>query len=112
RQEHEANDTAEMYGFGFSKDTEEPAGSILPTGSISTGPADQFLLLSTLFMLLQHHFLLVTHWAQDIHHHPDTSIFSSSSYDDDFSGTVTNLAPSVAVDPVPTKRVNTIHPQS
>ncbi|GJR58356.1 putative ribonuclease H-like domain-containing protein [Tanacetum coccineum] len=41
-----------------------------------------------------------------------TGIFSSSSYDADFGGTVTNLAPIVAVDPVPTKRVNTIHPQS
>ncbi|GJX23613.1 putative ribonuclease H-like domain-containing protein [Tanacetum coccineum] len=49
---------------------------------------------------------------EDIHHHPDTGIFSSSSYDDDFGGTVTNLAPSVVVDSVPTKRVNTIHPQS
>ncbi|GJT71648.1 hypothetical protein Tco_1030934 [Tanacetum coccineum] len=49
---------------------------------------------------------------EDIHHHPDTGIFSSSSYDDDFGGTVTNLAPSIVVDYVPTKRVNTIHPQS
>ncbi|GJT03339.1 putative ribonuclease H-like domain-containing protein [Tanacetum coccineum] len=49
---------------------------------------------------------------EDIHHHPDTGIFFSSSYDDDFSGTVTNLAPSIVVDSVPTKRVNTIHPQS
>ncbi|GJR42909.1 putative ribonuclease H-like domain-containing protein [Tanacetum coccineum] len=49
---------------------------------------------------------------EDIHHHPDIGIFSSSSYDDDFGGTVTNLAPSVVVDSVPTKRVNTIHPQS
>ncbi|GKF57941.1 putative ribonuclease H-like domain-containing protein, partial [Tanacetum coccineum] len=45
-------------------------------------------------------------------HHSDTGIFSSSSYDDDFGGTITNLAPSVVVDSVPTKRVNTIHPQS
>ncbi|GJS01903.1 retrovirus-related pol polyprotein from transposon TNT 1-94 [Tanacetum coccineum] len=35
---------------------------------------------------------------EDIHHHPDTGIFSSSSYDDDFGGTITNLAPSVVVD--------------
>ncbi|GJY07272.1 putative ribonuclease H-like domain-containing protein [Tanacetum coccineum] len=49
---------------------------------------------------------------EDIHHLPDTGIFSSSSYDDDFGGNVTNLAPSVVVDSVPTKRVNTIHPQS
>ncbi|GJU64651.1 putative ribonuclease H-like domain-containing protein [Tanacetum coccineum] len=31
---------------------------------------------------------------------------------DDFSATLTNLAPAVEVNPVPTKRVNTIHPQS
>ncbi|GJT66823.1 putative ribonuclease H-like domain-containing protein [Tanacetum coccineum] len=49
---------------------------------------------------------------EDIHHHPDTGIFSSSSYDDDFGGTITNLAPSIVVDSVPTKRVNTIHPHS
>ncbi|GJU30897.1 putative ribonuclease H-like domain-containing protein [Tanacetum coccineum] len=49
---------------------------------------------------------------EDIHHHPDSDIFTSSLYDDDFGGTVTNLAPSIVVDSVPTKRVNTIHPQS
>ncbi|GJT93568.1 ribonuclease H-like domain, reverse transcriptase, RNA-dependent DNA polymerase, partial [Tanacetum coccineum] len=49
---------------------------------------------------------------EDIHHHPDSGIFSSSSYDDDFSGTITNLASSVVVDSVPTKRVYTIHPQT
>ncbi|GJT72970.1 hypothetical protein Tco_1032256 [Tanacetum coccineum] len=47
-----------------------------------------------------------------IYHHPDTGIFSSSSYDDEFGGTVTNLALSIVVDSVPTKRVNTIHPQT
>nr|GEZ56102.1 ribonuclease H-like domain-containing protein [Tanacetum cinerariifolium] len=45
-------------------------------------------------------------------HQPTAGIFSSSSYDDDFCADVTNLASSVAVDPVATKRVNTIHPQS
>ncbi|GJU30896.1 putative ribonuclease H-like domain-containing protein [Tanacetum coccineum] len=49
---------------------------------------------------------------EDIHHHPDFGIFTSSLYDDDFGGTVTNLAPSIVVDSIPTKRVNTIHPQS
>ncbi|GKF93265.1 hypothetical protein Tco_0279984, partial [Tanacetum coccineum] len=49
---------------------------------------------------------------EDIYHHPDTYIFSSSSYDDDFGGIVTNLAPSIVVDSVLAKRVNTIHPQS
>ncbi|GKG10785.1 hypothetical protein Tco_0342185, partial [Tanacetum coccineum] len=45
---------------------------------------------------------------------PSSTIDDPSFYfkDVDFGGTVTNLAPIVAVDPVPTKRVNTIHPQS
>ncbi|GJR74255.1 putative ribonuclease H-like domain-containing protein [Tanacetum coccineum] len=41
-----------------------------------------------------------------------SGIFTSSSYDDDFRATLTNLAPVVDVNPVPTRRVNTIHPQS
>ncbi|GJX22792.1 putative ribonuclease H-like domain-containing protein [Tanacetum coccineum] len=41
-----------------------------------------------------------------------SGIFTSFSYDDDFSATLTNLAPAVEVHPIPTKRVNTIHPQS
>nr|GEY80351.1 ribonuclease H-like domain-containing protein [Tanacetum cinerariifolium] len=45
-------------------------------------------------------------------HQPTAGIFSSSSYDDDFCADVTNLASNVDVDPVATKRVNTIHPQS
>nr|GEZ78932.1 hypothetical protein [Tanacetum cinerariifolium] len=45
-------------------------------------------------------------------HHPMAEIFSFSSYDDDFCADVTNLASNVAVDPVATKRVATIHPQS
>ncbi|GJU36672.1 putative ribonuclease H-like domain-containing protein [Tanacetum coccineum] len=35
---------------------------------------------------------------EDIHHHSDTGIFSSSSYDDDFGGTVTNYSPSILGD--------------
>ncbi|GJX40786.1 putative ribonuclease H-like domain-containing protein [Tanacetum coccineum] len=150
RQEHEAKDTAEKYGFGFSTDIEEqlrqadmvlagsivpaaciPAGSIVPAASI---PAVFLLDLSepfptdigNLFMLMTHH----SSWSslgsseilqdfsplilqipdlsssemEDIYHHPSTGIFTSSSYDADFGGTVTNLAPIVAVDPVPTKR--------
>ncbi|GJT34924.1 putative ribonuclease H-like domain-containing protein [Tanacetum coccineum] len=34
-----------------------------------------------------------------------SGIFTSSSYDDDFSATLTNLAPAVEVNPVPTKRL-------
>ncbi|GJW63934.1 putative ribonuclease H-like domain-containing protein [Tanacetum coccineum] len=136
RQEHEANDTTEKDSFGFSKDSEEPADGIHPTGSTPTGPAVQFppvfqpVHADATFHPPSHslgssenstRFPSPSDFAnsissssemEDIHHHPTTGIFSSSSYDDDFGGTVTNLASSVAVDPVPTKRVNTIHPQS
>ncbi|GKB97353.1 putative ribonuclease H-like domain-containing protein [Tanacetum coccineum] len=150
RQEHEANDTAEKYGFGFSKDTEEhlrqadiearrnmvPADSIDPAASISVVPAEPFPTViepvpaadtslppghslgssehSTRFPSPSDlaNSISSSSEMEDIYHHPSTGIFSSSSYDADFGGTVTNLAPTVAVDPVPTKRVNTIHPQS
>ncbi|GKC30833.1 putative ribonuclease H-like domain-containing protein, partial [Tanacetum coccineum] len=49
---------------------------------------------------------------EDIHHHPSIGIFSSSSYDDDFGADANNLAPTVDVNSLVTKRVNTIHPQS
>nr|GEY34494.1 hypothetical protein [Tanacetum cinerariifolium] len=49
----------------------------------------------------------------DLGNHQHTAgIFSSSSYDDDFFVDVTNLDSNVVVDPVATKRVNSIHPQS
>ncbi|GJT75157.1 putative ribonuclease H-like domain-containing protein [Tanacetum coccineum] len=166
RQEHEAKDTADKYGFGFSNDTEEhlrqadmvPAGSIDPAASISAGSIDPAASISAgsidpaasipagsakpfptdiepvhadeTSLPPGHSLGSSEHSArfpfpsdlansislssemEDIYHHPRTGIFSSSSYDADFGGTITNLAPIVAVDPVPTKRVNTIHPQS
>ncbi|GJX26904.1 putative ribonuclease H-like domain-containing protein [Tanacetum coccineum] len=49
---------------------------------------------------------------EGIHHHPTTGIFSESTYDADFGGSATNLAPTIDVDPVPTRRVHTVHPIS
>ncbi|GJS94607.1 putative ribonuclease H-like domain-containing protein [Tanacetum coccineum] len=43
---------------------------------------------------------------------PSLGIFSSSSYDDEFGADLNNLASTVEVSPVATKRINTIHPQS
>nr|GEV44347.1 putative ribonuclease H-like domain-containing protein [Tanacetum cinerariifolium] len=45
-------------------------------------------------------------------HDPSPGIFSSSSYDDEYDTALNNVASSVEVSPVPTKRINTIHPQS
>ncbi|GKD68840.1 putative ribonuclease H-like domain-containing protein [Tanacetum coccineum] len=49
---------------------------------------------------------------EGIHHHPTTGIFSASSYDANFGGSITNLAPHIDVDLVPTRRVHTVHPIS
>ncbi|GJY46154.1 putative ribonuclease H-like domain-containing protein [Tanacetum coccineum] len=144
RQEHEANDTAEKYGFGFSKDivgsvnhaASIPVGSSILATSVSVDTATPFPtgvapVHADATSLPPGHSLGPSEHStrypspsdlansmssssqmEDIHHLPATSFFSSSSYDDDFGGTVTNLAPSLVVDSVPTKRVNTIHPQS
>nr|GEV90923.1 copia protein [Tanacetum cinerariifolium] len=45
-------------------------------------------------------------------HQHRAGIFSSSSYNDDFCADVTNLDSNVAVDPIATRRINSIHPQS
>nr|GEW57280.1 putative ribonuclease H-like domain-containing protein [Tanacetum cinerariifolium] len=45
-------------------------------------------------------------------HDPSHGIFSSSSYDDEFGAALNNVASTVEVSPVATKRINTIHPQS
>ncbi|GJU09225.1 putative ribonuclease H-like domain-containing protein [Tanacetum coccineum] len=43
---------------------------------------------------------------------PSPGIFSSTSYDDEFGADLNNLASTVEVNPVATKRINTVHPQS
>nr|GEV21086.1 hypothetical protein [Tanacetum cinerariifolium] len=49
----------------------------------------------------------------DLGNHQHTAgIFLSFSYEDDFCADVTNLDSNVAVDPVATRRINFIHPQS
>nr|GEW54751.1 hypothetical protein [Tanacetum cinerariifolium] len=45
-------------------------------------------------------------------HDPSPGIFSSSSYDDEFDTALNNVASSVEVSPMPTKRISTIHPQN
>ncbi|GJV80873.1 putative ribonuclease H-like domain-containing protein, partial [Tanacetum coccineum] len=43
---------------------------------------------------------------------PSPGIFSSTSYDDEFGADLNNLASTVEVSPVATKRINTVHPHS
>nr|GEW71116.1 nucleotide-binding alpha-beta plait domain-containing protein [Tanacetum cinerariifolium] len=78
-----------------------PPGSIpLPTGSIpvpsgDTMPTTRFLSPSDLG-----------------NHAPSPCIFSSLSYVDELGAALNNVASTVVVSPVATKRINTIHPQS
>nr|GFC10859.1 hypothetical protein [Tanacetum cinerariifolium] len=141
-QEHEAHSAAKKYGFEFSNETAEmlhqaniktrknlvlaagdPAGSIFSTGGIPGGsvpagsvpassiPASSVPAGGVLAGSSEHSTRF--HSPSDLgNHQPKARIFSSFSYDDDFCTDVTNLASSDVVDPVATKRVNTIHPQS
>nr|GEX51948.1 ribonuclease H-like domain, reverse transcriptase, RNA-dependent DNA polymerase [Tanacetum cinerariifolium] len=103
-QEQRATSDAERLGLGFANDAEElqkrasakivPPGSIsVPTGSIPIPVVDT--MVST----------------DDVPVHT-TGIFSSSSYDDEFGAALNNVASTVEVSLVATKRINTIHHQS
>ncbi|GJS94841.1 putative ribonuclease H-like domain-containing protein [Tanacetum coccineum] len=52
------------------------------------------------------------HKWRAFNHQSDYGQFSESSYDADFGGSITNLAPHIDVDPAPTRRVHTVHPIS
>ncbi|GJZ30854.1 putative ribonuclease H-like domain-containing protein [Tanacetum coccineum] len=94
----------EQRATSDAKDTEDknlPTGSVpVPTGS----PTDSFFddEPTTRFPS-----------PSDLgNNEPSLGIFSSSSYDDEFGADLNNLASTVEVSPVATKRINTIHPQS
>ncbi|GKD83373.1 putative ribonuclease H-like domain-containing protein [Tanacetum coccineum] len=131
RQEHEAKDAAEQFGFEFTTNTEEllrqatieARWNLDPVGSVPV-PAGSEPVYAAHTPLPPAHFtryptpsdlgnsLSSSSELEDIHYHPSIGIFSSSSYDDDFGDDANNLAPTVDVKSLVTKRVNTIHPQS
>ncbi|GJW43272.1 putative ribonuclease H-like domain-containing protein [Tanacetum coccineum] len=131
RQEHEAKDAGEQFGFEFITDTEEllrqatieARRNLDPAGSVPV-PASSEPVHAAHTPLPPAHFtrypnptnlsnsLSSRSELEDIHHHPSIGIFSSSSYDDDFGANANNLAPTMDVNSLVTKRVNTIHPQS
>nr|GFA17358.1 ribonuclease H-like domain, reverse transcriptase, RNA-dependent DNA polymerase [Tanacetum cinerariifolium] len=89
-----------------------PAASVLVPAVVSTDSA------ATSPLPLVHSLGSCAHTTRfpspsDLGNHQHTAgIFSSSSYDDDFCADVTNLDSNVVVDPVATRRINSIHPQS
>nr|GEZ81868.1 hypothetical protein [Tanacetum cinerariifolium] len=102
-QEQRATSDAERLGLGFVNDAEElqkraSAKIVSPvqlTYFFDDEPTTRFPSPSDLR-----------------NHDPSHGIFSSSSYDDEFGAALNNIASTVDVSPVATKRINTIHPQS
>ncbi|GJT90198.1 hypothetical protein Tco_1079043 [Tanacetum coccineum] len=118
RQEYEANTAAK--DAWHAADT-APAVSAIPPTSIPAGSINQAAGVSAVpstpsssngLNLVQANDTPLPPEMEGIHHHPTTGIFSESSYDADFGGSITNLAPHIDVDPTPTRRVHTVHPIS
>nr|GEZ72711.1 ribonuclease H-like domain-containing protein [Tanacetum cinerariifolium] len=131
-QEQSTTSDAESLGLGFTNDAEDlqkrastntvPPSSIpVPTGSIlvpfgdtmvstddvpvHTGsPTDSFFDDEPTTRFLSPSNLG--------NHDPSPGIFSSSSYDDELGAALNNVASTMVVSPMETKRINTIHPQS
>ncbi|GJX58180.1 reverse transcriptase domain-containing protein [Tanacetum coccineum] len=96
RQEHDANDAAEV----LRKDT--PVITASPYGGLSftdlTNPDQDDSEIPAL---------------EEIYDNPTDGIFTNSSYDDEGAvADFTNLEPVVNVSPIPTSRINSIHPST
>ncbi|GJS93500.1 putative ribonuclease H-like domain-containing protein [Tanacetum coccineum] len=138
-QEQRVISDAERLGLGFAKDAEElqkrasaktvPPGNIpVPTGSIPVPSGDT--MVSPSDVSVPTGAIPVPSGSQtdsffdaepttrfsspsDLGNYvPSPGIFSSTSYDDEFGAVLNNLAPTVEVSPVATKRIHTVHPQS
>ncbi|GKB81789.1 hypothetical protein Tco_0948684, partial [Tanacetum coccineum] len=90
RQEKEANDAAEA----LRKDTASPYGG-LPITELTNADQDDSEILA----------------LEEIYDNPSDGIFTHASYDDEGAmGDFTNLETVVNVSPIPTSRINSIHP--
>nr|GFA31344.1 hypothetical protein [Tanacetum cinerariifolium] len=101
-----------LAGSIVSAEFGDPAASASVPAVFSTNPVATFLLPPGHSLGFCDHTARFSSPYDLGNHEPTAGIFSSSSYDVDFCADVTNLASNVAVDPVVTKRVDTIHSQS
>ncbi|GJV13746.1 putative ribonuclease H-like domain-containing protein [Tanacetum coccineum] len=131
-QEQRATYDAERLGLGFANDAEElqkrasaktvpPGGIPVPTGNTMVSPSDVSVPTggvpvpsgSPTDSFLDDEPTTRFPSPSDLgNNEPSPGIFSSSSYDDELGADLNNLASTVEVSPVATKRINTIHPQS
>ncbi|GKD01653.1 putative ribonuclease H-like domain-containing protein, partial [Tanacetum coccineum] len=121
RQEHDANDTAEALREEFAQDTEdlllqEGAAKASSTNIVNSASTP----VSTASPYSELSFTDLTNTDQDdseiraheeIYNNPTDGIFTNASYDDEGAvADFTNLEPVVNVSPIPTSRINFIHP--
>nr|GFA16240.1 putative reverse transcriptase, RNA-dependent DNA polymerase [Tanacetum cinerariifolium] len=124
-QEQGATSDAESLGLGFANDAEE----LQKTTSAKTIPPSSFPVPAGATMVSTDDVPVHSSSSTDSffddeptprflcpsnlgNHDPSPGIFSSSSYDDEFGATLNNVASTVEVSPVATRRINTIQPQS
>nr|GFB51239.1 putative ribonuclease H-like domain-containing protein [Tanacetum cinerariifolium] len=131
-QDQRTTSDAERLGLGFANDAEElqksasaktvPLGSIpVPTGCIPVPSGDTMVSTDDVPV---HTSNSTDSFFNDEpttrffspsdlgNHDPSPGIFSSSSYDDEFGAALNNVVSTMEVNPVATKRINTIHPHS
>ncbi|GJR48601.1 putative ribonuclease H-like domain-containing protein [Tanacetum coccineum] len=123
RQEQDANDAAEALRKEFAQETEElllQAGAakasstnIVNTASTPVSTASPYDGLSFTDLTNLDPDDLEIHTLEDIYNNPTDGIFTNSSYDDESAvADFTNLELIVNVSPIPTSRINSIHPST
>ncbi|GKC18005.1 putative ribonuclease H-like domain-containing protein [Tanacetum coccineum] len=123
RQEHDANNAAEALRKEFAQETED---LLLQAGAAKTSSTNIVNTVNTPISTASPHgglsFTDLTNPDQDdseipaleeIYDNPTAGIFTNSSYDDEGAvADFTNLEPVVNVSPIPTSRINSIHPST
>ncbi|GJX85861.1 putative ribonuclease H-like domain-containing protein [Tanacetum coccineum] len=123
RQEQDAHDAAEALRKEFEKDTEDlllQAGAAKPSGTNTVNTASTPVSTASPYGGLS--FTELTNADQDdseipaleeIYNNPTDGIFTHASYDDEGAvADFTNLETVVNVSPIPTSRINSIHPST
>ncbi|GKD28873.1 putative ribonuclease H-like domain-containing protein, partial [Tanacetum coccineum] len=123
RQEQDANDAVEALRKEFAQETEDlllQAGAakasstnIVNTASIPVSTASPYGGLSFTDITNPNQDDLEIPALEEIYDNPTDDIFTNSSYDDEGAeADFTNLEPVVNVSPIPTLRINSIHPST
>ncbi|GJU17509.1 hypothetical protein Tco_1145475 [Tanacetum coccineum] len=123
RQEQDANDAAEALRKEFAQETEDlllQAGAakasstnIVNTASTPVSTASPYGGLSFTDLINTDQDDSEIPALEEIYDNPTDGIFTNSSYDDEGAvADFTNLEPVVSVSPIPTSRINSIHPST